>query len=151
MIDLKKGPESAICFQLCHETAVWPWVDQFPLPQNQNGTVWSPAAMLCFPALAPSWLFPTFNDPEEIFLCLFSKNQCTCQRPCYSVFSFPINYASLRTFTISHPFIVERKFALKWWPEFPQCFLFKNISLEQDSLEAAFLVQSGLWTNYGTG
>lgn len=26
------------------------------------------------------------SDPEEIFLCLFSKNQCTCQRPCYILY-----------------------------------------------------------------
>ena len=31
--------------------------------------------------------FPAFSDPEKIFLCLFSKHQCTCQRLCYS-FSF---------------------------------------------------------------
>ena len=45
----------------------------------------------------------------------------------------------------------REKCAVKWWPDLPQCFPLKNISLEQESLEAAFLIQRGHWTNYGIG
>lgn len=96
---------------------------------------------------------PTSHDPEDISLCLFSRINALAKGLlilCIYIFFF-INYVSLRTFTISHLFHVERKFTLKFWLEFSQCFLVKNIVLKQDCPSSWLFWFSDHRTNYGIG
>lgn len=140
-----------IYFQLCHLAAAWPWVGQFLQLPNQHGAVWS-------------WTTMASSVPWTCSLRLFfllsmtlRKSFCVCFLETMHLpkallyYIFFIIYASVRTFTISHLLHVERKLVLKVWPKFSQWFLLKNFSLEQDSLKAAFVVQSGYWTGYGIG